>query len=135
MQSAPLDGKNKYKESRSDIDTPRSNAGYCFVDFSTPAAAAKALTLSGTPIPNTSRTFKLNWASGGGLADRRYVHFQIAAQHSVLQSALLTPFSLAVRSVVLSSPSSLVTLAPRLTNTSWFRSSRAASHLASRLRS
>ncbi|OAX80778.1 hypothetical protein ACJ72_04886 [Emergomyces africanus] len=47
-----------------------SNAGYCFVDFSTPAAAAKALTLSGTPIPNTSRTFKLNWASGGGLADR-----------------------------------------------------------------
>ncbi|EEH36473.2 mRNA binding post-transcriptional regulator (Csx1) [Paracoccidioides lutzii Pb01] len=47
-----------------------SNAGYCFVDFSSPAAAAKALTLSGTPIPNTSRTFKLNWASGGGLADR-----------------------------------------------------------------
>ncbi|OJD21393.1 hypothetical protein ACJ73_07266 [Blastomyces percursus] len=47
-----------------------SNAGYCFVDFTTPAAAAKALTLSGTPIPNTSRTFKLNWASGGGLADR-----------------------------------------------------------------
>ena len=25
-------------------------------------------------IPNTSRPFKLNWASGGGLADRRYVH-------------------------------------------------------------
>ena len=50
------------------------NAGYCFVDFSSPAAAAKALTLNGTLIPNSNRPFKLNWASGGGLADRRYVH-------------------------------------------------------------
>ncbi|KAI5287289.1 hypothetical protein KEM52_001663 [Ascosphaera acerosa] len=48
-----------------------SNAGYCFVDFASPAAAAKALTLNGQPIPNTSRQFKLNWASGGGLSDRR----------------------------------------------------------------
>ncbi|KAI9719283.1 MAG: hypothetical protein M1812_003613 [Candelaria pacifica] len=47
------------------------NAGYCFVDFSTPAAAAKALTLNGSLIPNSNRPFKLNWASGGGLADRR----------------------------------------------------------------
>ncbi|KAF2458274.1 mRNA binding post-transcriptional regulator [Lineolata rhizophorae] len=47
-----------------------SNAGYCFVDFSSPAAAAKALTLNGQTIPNTNRPFKLNWASGGGLADR-----------------------------------------------------------------
>lgn len=47
------------------------NAGYCFVDFSNPAAAAKALTLNGTMIPNSTRPFKLNWASGGGLADRR----------------------------------------------------------------
>ncbi|KAG0638573.1 hypothetical protein HOY80DRAFT_155074 [Tuber brumale] len=47
------------------------NAGYCFVDFSSPAAAAKALTLNATPIPGSSRPFKLNWASGGGLADRR----------------------------------------------------------------
>lgn len=46
------------------------NAGYCFVDFSSPQAAAKALTVSGTPMPNSSRPFKLNWASGGGLADR-----------------------------------------------------------------
>jgi len=46
------------------------NAGYCFVDFSSPAAAAKALTLNGTMIPNVNRPFKLNWASGGGLADR-----------------------------------------------------------------
>ncbi|KAL2214880.1 mRNA binding post-transcriptional regulator [Thermoascus aurantiacus ATCC 26904] len=50
--------------------TGRNNAGYCFVDFSSPAAAAKALTLNGTPIPNTNRAFKLNWATGGGLNDR-----------------------------------------------------------------
>lgn len=49
----------------------RSNAGYCFVDFASPAAAAKALSLNGTPMPNTNRVFKLNWATGGGLADRR----------------------------------------------------------------
>ncbi|KAI9798623.1 MAG: hypothetical protein M1825_005047 [Sarcosagium campestre] len=47
------------------------NAGYCFVDFASPAAAAKALTLNGSIIPNSQRPFKLNWASGGGLADRR----------------------------------------------------------------
>lgn len=47
-----------------------SNAGYCFVDFQTPEAAAKALTLNGGSIPNSNRPFKLNWASGGGLADR-----------------------------------------------------------------
>lgn len=49
-----------------------SNAGYCFVDFTSSAAAAKALTLNGTLIPNSQRPFKLNWASGGGLSDRRY---------------------------------------------------------------
>ena len=49
-----------------------SNAGYCFIDFASPAAAAKALTLNGSIIPNSNRPFKLNWASGGGLADRRY---------------------------------------------------------------
>ncbi|KAK8163879.1 mRNA binding post-transcriptional regulator [Phyllosticta citrichinensis] len=48
-----------------------NNAGYCFVDFQTPEAAAKALSLNGQMIPNTNRPFKLNWASGGGLADRR----------------------------------------------------------------
>ncbi|KAL9129778.1 MAG: hypothetical protein Q9217_001854 [Psora testacea] len=46
------------------------NAGYCFIDFSSPAAAAKGLTLNGSIIPNSTRPFKLNWASGGGLADR-----------------------------------------------------------------
>src|SRR5262245_46547189 len=50
---------------------PRNNAGYCFVDFMSPQAAAKALTYNGTLIPNSSRPFKLNWASGGGLQDRR----------------------------------------------------------------
>lgn len=50
-----------------------SNAGYCFVEFSTPEAAQKALALNGTPVPNSQRVFKLNWASGGGLVDRRYV--------------------------------------------------------------
>ena len=49
-----------------------SNAGYCFIDFTNPTAAAKALSLNGTLIPNSARPFKLNWASGGGLADRRY---------------------------------------------------------------
>ncbi|TKX22912.1 RNA recognition motif-containing protein 15 [Elsinoe australis] len=48
-----------------------SNAGYCFVDFETSDAAGKALALNGTVIPNSNRPFKLNWASGGGLADRR----------------------------------------------------------------
>lgn len=51
----------------------RSNAGYCFVDFENSDAAAKALALNGSIIPNTNRPFKLNWASGGGLADRRQV--------------------------------------------------------------
>lgn len=52
-------------------DNGSNNAGYCFVDFQTPEAAAKALSLNGQMIPNTNRPFKLNWASGGGLADRR----------------------------------------------------------------
>jgi RNA recognition motif-containing protein len=63
----------------------RSNAGYCFVDFSSPAAAAKALTLNGTMIPNVNRPFKLNWASVGGLADRRY---------STLSSLFLTSLTI-----------------------------------------
>lgn len=50
---------------------PSSNAGYCFVEFAAPDAAQKALSLTGTPVPNSSRVFKLNWASGGGLVDRR----------------------------------------------------------------
>ncbi|KAK4226836.1 putative RNA-binding protein [Podospora fimiseda] len=52
-------------------DRSSGNAGYCFVEFATPEAAQKALALNGTPVPNSSRVFKLNWASGGGLVDRR----------------------------------------------------------------
>lgn len=52
-------------------DRNSGNAGYCFVEFNTPEAAQKALNLNGTPVPNSSRVFKLNWASGGGLVDRR----------------------------------------------------------------
>jgi hypothetical protein len=59
-----------------------SNAGYCFVDFSSPQAAEKALQVSGTPMPNSSRPFKLNWASGGGLADRRFAPAVLLPCHS-----------------------------------------------------
>ncbi|KAK0751809.1 hypothetical protein B0T18DRAFT_426393 [Schizothecium vesticola] len=52
-------------------DRNSGNAGYCFVEFATPEAATKALALTGTPVPNSARVFKLNWASGGGLVDRR----------------------------------------------------------------
>lgn len=52
-------------------DKNSGNAGYCFVEFASADAATKALTLNGTPVPNSSRQFKLNWASGGGLVDRR----------------------------------------------------------------
>ncbi|KAK4555870.1 hypothetical protein LTR86_007090 [Recurvomyces mirabilis] len=47
-----------------------SNAGYCFVDFENSDSATRALQLNGQMIPNSNRQFKLNWASGGGLADR-----------------------------------------------------------------
>jgi RNA recognition motif-containing protein len=52
-------------------DRNSGNAGYCFIEFSTADAAQKALNLNGTPVPNSTRVFKLNWASGGGLVDRR----------------------------------------------------------------
>ena len=48
----------------------RHNAGYCFVDFGNAQAASKALLHNGSLIPNSNRPFKLNWASGSGLADR-----------------------------------------------------------------
>ncbi|KAL1920782.1 uncharacterized protein VTP21DRAFT_11417 [Calcarisporiella thermophila] len=41
------------------------HAGYCFVEFSSNAAALKALSLQGEPVPGTDRVLKLNWASGG----------------------------------------------------------------------
>ncbi|KAF9370058.1 hypothetical protein BGX21_005692, partial [Mortierella sp. AD011] len=45
-----------------------ASAGYCFVELSSPAAAIKAIsTLNGMLIPGTNKTFKLNWATGGGI--------------------------------------------------------------------
>ncbi|KAF9105648.1 hypothetical protein BGX27_009509 [Mortierella sp. AM989] len=45
-----------------------ASAGYCFVELSNPAAAVKAIgTLNGMLIPGTNKTFKLNWATGGGV--------------------------------------------------------------------
>lgn len=52
-------------------DRQSGNAGYCFVEFNSAEAANKALQLNGSPVPNSQRVFKLNWASGGGLVDRR----------------------------------------------------------------
>lgn len=46
--------------------TEANNAGYCFVDFGTYLAASKAIMKNGLIIPGTSKTLKLNWASGGG---------------------------------------------------------------------
>ncbi|KAF9897934.1 tRNA selenocysteine 1-associated protein 1, partial [Lobosporangium transversale] len=45
-----------------------AGAGYCFVELSSPAAAAKAIAnLNGVLIPGTNKTFKLNWATGGNM--------------------------------------------------------------------
>ncbi|KAI9323846.1 hypothetical protein BX666DRAFT_1846616 [Dichotomocladium elegans] len=49
-----------------------ASAGYAFVDFGSTGNAQRALnTFNGTIIPSTHKQFKLNWASGGGLIDRR----------------------------------------------------------------
>ncbi|KAF9773140.1 hypothetical protein IL306_009102 [Fusarium sp. DS 682] len=52
-------------------DKNSGNAGYCFVEFQSPESATAALSMNGKPVPNSNRSFKLNWASGGGLVDRR----------------------------------------------------------------
>ncbi|GKU04254.1 unnamed protein product [Fusarium langsethiae] len=52
-------------------DKNSGNAGYCFVEFQSPESATKALGMNGSAVPNSTRSFKLNWASGGGLVDRR----------------------------------------------------------------
>lgn len=53
-------------------DLYSASAGYAFVDFGSTMNAQRALnTFNGTIIPNTHKQFKLNWASGGGLIDRR----------------------------------------------------------------
>lgn len=54
--------RNKYSDS----------SNYCFVDFASPDAAQKALSmLNGTLMPNSNRPFRLNWASGGGAQELR----------------------------------------------------------------
>ncbi|KAF7724282.1 hypothetical protein EC973_001183 [Apophysomyces ossiformis] len=48
------------------------SCGYAFVGFTSELAAQRALaTIHGTRIPNTQKTFRLNWASGGGINDRK----------------------------------------------------------------
>lgn len=48
------------------------SSGYAFIDFGSVSAAQSALDMfNGERIPNTSCTFKLNWASGGGIIDRK----------------------------------------------------------------
>lgn len=95
-----------------------SNAGYCFVDFSNPAAAAKGLQLNGQVIPNSQRPFKLNWASGGGLADRTYVLYATECVQELI-------FDLGM-SVDPSIPFLSAIWAQRSMNMSWYRSSRTA---------
>lgn len=41
------------------------NAGYCFIEFPTLELASSALSSNGSKIPNTNKSLKLNWASGG----------------------------------------------------------------------
>lgn len=50
-----------------------AGAGYCFVDFGNAGAARNALyTFNGRIMPNSNnRAMRLNWASGGGLVDKR----------------------------------------------------------------
>ncbi|ONH67706.1 Negative growth regulatory protein NGR1 [Cyberlindnera fabianii] len=53
--------------------TPAANlntghAGYCFVEFENYDEAKSALALNGSLIPNTTRQFRLNWASGATLS-------------------------------------------------------------------
>ncbi|GAA5800627.1 hypothetical protein EDC94DRAFT_604185 [Helicostylum pulchrum] len=48
------------------------SAGYAFVDFSTAASARLVMSrYNGVVMSNSLKQFKLNWASGGGLIDRR----------------------------------------------------------------
>lgn len=48
------------------------SSGYAFIDFGSVSAAQNALDMfNGERIPNTLRFFKLNWALGGGIIDRK----------------------------------------------------------------
>jgi RNA recognition motif-containing protein len=48
------------------------------VEFETSEAAQKMMNaLNNTPIPHTNSIFKLNWASGGGLNDKRAPEYSV----------------------------------------------------------
>ncbi|KAF5115605.1 hypothetical protein DV454_002208 [Geotrichum candidum] len=68
--------------------------GYCFIEFTSPESAAKALSLNGQIIPNSSRFFKLNWASGGDKqkGDAEYSIFIGDLAPDVAESALFQLF-------------------------------------------
>jgi hypothetical protein len=74
-------------------------------------------------MPNSTRPFKLNWASGGGLADRRLV------LHSTLE-VIPTYHLSAVMTAGPNIPSLSVISAQKSTNSSSFPSFKAASHHA-----
>ncbi|CAO3610847.1 unnamed protein product [Cunninghamella blakesleeana] len=49
-----------------------NSLGYAFIGFSSAMAAQRALaTIHGTKMPNSQRAFRLNWASGGGILDKK----------------------------------------------------------------
>ncbi|KAL0095022.1 hypothetical protein F4703DRAFT_1788694 [Phycomyces blakesleeanus] len=82
-----------------------TSAGYAFVDFGSTSSAFNALnTYNGALIPNTHKPFKLNWASGGGLIDRRedrqpeYSIFVGDLSPEVNESGLLVIFQTRYRS-------------------------------------
>ncbi|ORX60611.1 RNA-binding domain-containing protein [Hesseltinella vesiculosa] len=49
-----------------------SSLGYAFIGFPSPVAAQRALaTVHGTKMPKSQRNFRLNWAAGGGILDKK----------------------------------------------------------------
>lgn len=59
------------------------------MDFANAQTAAKVLaTVNGSLIPNTHKVFKLNWASGGGLNDRRYGFWTLFVHFILLPSSI-----------------------------------------------
>lgn len=61
------------------------SCGYAFIGFSSTLSAQKALTtIHGTRIPNSLKTFRLNWASGGGICDRKYAECDYTLHNQIL---------------------------------------------------
>ncbi|KAI8097149.1 uncharacterized protein BX664DRAFT_364187 [Halteromyces radiatus] len=49
-----------------------NSLGYAFIGFTSSISAQRALaTVHGTKMPNSQRPFRLNWASGGGILDKK----------------------------------------------------------------